>query len=370
VRSVYRLSPLLALVLASCLGRAPLPIGFIGPLTGHSSAVGVGARNGFLLALGKGPGAAPGKIGETRLLIKDDENDPDKCLEAMRQLKAEGCGLVILATTSQAAAKAIPWGIGQNILILSPTVSNTEFSGRDDLFIRINSSSDSYGVRLADVAFDGYGKRRMGIVGDLGNELYVRSVAGAFGREFRAKGGELLFDLEFHSDRGIPADELLARLKRTGADGLVILTASTEAAMIAKFMEKEEVRTGIFLPPWPLTIDLLNNGGKAVEGAIAVSVSDFEYRSEAGRAFHEGYLATYGEDPSFTAAFGYEASAILRRVLAMGGSPDPEAVKARLIGQRHFVGLQGSIDFDRNGDASRDLLLYAIEDGKFRRIGE
>jgi len=370
MRPGYCLLLAAALCFSSCVAKKPVPVGFVGPLTGPSSAVGLGARNGFLLALGEGPSAAPGDFGRSRLIVKDDENDPDKCLDAFRELRAEGCGIVILATTSQAAAKAIPWAMKEGMLVLSPTVSNASFSGMDDLFIRINTSSEAYGTKLAKTAFGIYGKRRVGVIGDSANALYVDAEAGAYKAEFVRQGGEVPFVLGFRSAEGVPAARLIAELERTRADGLVAVTASTEAAMIAKQIEKAALGIRMFLPPWPLTLDLIKNGGKAVEGAVAVSIVDMEYRSKEGRAFHAGYLAEYGEEPSFTAMFGYEAAAVLRRALATAKVSDPETVKRKLIELREFLGLQGSISFDKNGDASRDLFLFVVEDGKFKRIGQ
>jgi len=233
--------------------------------------------------MGDGTGSAPGRIGATRLIVKDDENDMDKCLLAFQQLKAQGCRIIILATTSQAARKAIPWAMREEILVLSPTVSDPTISGLDDLFIRINSSSENYGTKLADVAFTSYGKRFVAVIGDSANELYTKAVVDSFSARFAGLGGKVPFALTYRSSQGIPAKGLLSELKRAGADGLLVVTASTEAALIAKFTEKAGLTIKLFMPPWPLTIDLLKNGGKAVEGAIAVSIADMEYRSAAGQ---------------------------------------------------------------------------------------
>lgn len=98
----------LALVgVASCAPK-PIAIGFVGPLTGSSAPIGLGVRNGFLMAFSVGPGAATGSIPPYTLIVKDDHSDPDACLSALVELKAAGCSVAILGTTSQAATKALP----------------------------------------------------------------------------------------------------------------------------------------------------------------------------------------------------------------------------------------------------------------------
>lgn len=360
---------LMSLVLATMgCSQAPPTIGFVGPLTGPSSAVGLGARNGVILAM-EGQGKSTARLRPSaRILVEDDENSADRCLEAFRRLGSQGCRLVILATTSQAATRAIPWAIDNGILVLSPTVSNPAFSGRDDLFIRINSPSGDYGTELAKLAYGRFGKRQIAMVGDLDNRLYIEAVCSAFREEFTREGGIIPFDLRFSSRAGMPYGELGKELAKAGADGILLATASTEAALIAKFLEKSGKAPAIFLPPWPLTLDLLRNGGKAIDGAIAISIADMEYSSEGGKVFREAYLAKFGEEPSFTAMFGFETAGILASAMASGRGSDPVLVKRRILDTGRFPGLQGDIVFDRNGDATRTLFFFEIEDGKFRRL--
>jgi len=358
---------ILAVIESSCAGR-PLAIGFVGPLTGPSSAVGLGARNGFQMAFGDGPGAAGGKLGSIKLLIKDDANDQDQCLRAFRELKADGCRLVILATTSQAAQKAIPWAIGEGILVISPTVSDPTFSGTDDLFFRVNESSGSYGEMLARTVLERFGIRTVGLIGDLRNRTYTSAVFDAFSDTYEKLGGNTAFKLEFDSAKSVEPDKMTAEIKRTGTRAIVVVAASSETVIIAKTLEKERLNARLFLPPWPLTVDLLKNGGNAVEGVVAVSVSDMEYRTEAGKAFRDNYLKEYGEGPSYTAMFGWEGAAILRTAISESPRADPLSIKKQILSTGVFQGPQGTIEFNKAGDASRSKFLFEIRGGQFVRI--
>jgi len=340
----------------------------VGPLTGPSSSVGLGARNGFLLALGSDEGAAQGKIGKTELMVYDDGNDQDRCLEAFRQLKTSGCNLVVLATTSNAAIKAIPYALSQGMLVISPTVSDPTFSGMDDLFLRVNDSSGSYGEVLAHVARERSGLDRVGIIGDVRNENYRAVVAREFTKTFLSLGGEVVFDLFLNSADGVDETTLVRAVRGGAIQGLVVVAASSETAMVAKFLDKAELNVQLLLPPWPLTLDLIQNGGDAVEGAVAVSTADMDYTTPAGRAFRFAYAAKYGEEPSFTAMFGWEAASVLRRALANTKTRESLAVKAAILGTGTFSGLQGDISFNALGDASREKFLFTIQDGRFVRM--
>ena len=356
-----------AAAVISC-AKPPLPIGFVGPLTGPSSSVGLGARNGFLLALGSDEGAAPGKIGKTELMVYDDGNDQDRCLEACRQLKALGCDIVVLATTSNAAIKAIPWAISEGMLVITPTVSDPTFSGKDDLLLRVNASSASFGERLAHAARERTGLGKVGIIGDVRNENYRAAVVRAFTSTFSNLGGEVVFDLLLNSAVGVDQATLVQAVRDSGIEGLVVVAASSETVMVAKYLEKAGLDIQLLLPAWPLTLDLIQNGGSAVEGVVAVGASDMDYSTPAGKAFRSAYAAKYGEEPSFTGMFGWEATSVLRRALAESKSRNSGEIKDTILRIGTFPGLEGTISFDSLGDASRGEYLFTIKEGRFVRL--
>ncbi|WP_455382259.1 ABC transporter substrate-binding protein [Salinispira pacifica] len=355
---------ILALFSAGCAGRSPVRIGVVGPLTGPSSAVGTGVRNGFLMLFDSGPAGDP----PVEISVRDDMNNAENCLAAVQSLEAAGCKVIVLGTTSEAAARAIAYAERRDLLLISPTVSDDAYGGRDDLFFRVNSPSSEYGRYLADRASVRAGTRRAVLIGDENNARYTHTVFDSFTAELERKGGKVVAALTFHSDSPLPYLEILDMLNRTAPDAVVIVTASAEAAHICKQMERAGLRLPVYLPPWPLTLDLLANGGNAVEGATAASIVDLEYRTDAGRRFYEQYRAVYGASPSFTAMFGYETASILRRVLLAAHGTRPKELKRALLRIRTFDGLQGPISFDSFGDAQRPMFLYQIEGGTFRRI--
>jgi len=352
----------------SACSQPPLRVGFVGPLTGNSSAIGLGCRNGFLMALGEGQGAAPGTVPRLELMVKDDKNDPEACLQAFKDLKAAGCTIVVLGTPSQAASKAVPWAIDNGILVITPTVSSPIEGDGSRLYIRVNMPSSEYGKVLAQAAMARFRETKVGIIGDSRNSSYVDAVKGAFLSEYARLGGKASFDLSFDSSKGIPGSRLVAEIRSTGCDGLLAIAASTEVVLMAKALERDRLHVQFLLPPWPLTLDLIQNGGAAVEGAVAVSIADLEYRSAAGKAFESAYRSEYGEAPSFTAMFGWEAASVLRAALASGCPATPKALSDRIISIQDFDGLQGKIKFNADGKATRTMFFFKIEGGAFRLI--
>ncbi|HUX36406.1 MAG TPA: ABC transporter substrate-binding protein [Rectinemataceae bacterium] len=367
VSRVAVFASILSAVFAAC-SSSQSHVGFVGPLTGSSSAIGLGCRNGFLMAFGEGPGAAPGSIPALDLVVKDDMNDPAVCLRDMKELKASGCQAVILGTPSQAATEAVPWAVANGMLVITPTVSSPIRGDDSPLFIRVNMPSSEYGRALARTAVERFHVMRMGVVGDSRNSSYVDTVDKAFIDEYEGLGGKTSFVRSFDSAKEKPQEGLAAAIRSSSCEGLLVIAASTEVVLVAKELDRAGLHTQLFLPPWPLTLDLIRNGGTAVEGAVAVSIADLEFRSPAGKAFEAAYRDDHGEEPSFTAMFGWEAASILRAAIASGGRKTAMALRDRILALRSFDGLQGKIEFDSRGRATRTMFLFRIEGGSFKRI--
>jgi len=358
---------LAALFTTGC-SRPALVIGFVGPLTGSSSAVGLGCRNGFLMAFGEVEKNGSRKNPVYELLVKDDANDPDTCLAAFKELKEEGCSTIVLGTTSNAASKALPWAMENGIFVISPTVSSFDASGGPQLFVRVNTASAEYGVRLAQIAREKYNIRKMGIIGDDRNKSYVKAVHDAFVSEYASLGGITGFSQFFDSMAQKPAADFIASLGKTGCDGVLIIAASTDVVLLVKELQKSGLAPQVFLPPWPFTLDLLHNGGTAVEGVVGISIADLGYASPAAKLFETNYLKEFGESPSFTAMFGYEASSILLRGIAAGSGFKPAEIRQAIINIGDFDGLQGAISFNEKAEADREMFLFTIRNGAFIRV--
>lgn len=355
-----------SLLFFSCMQK-PIVIGFVGPLTGSSSTVGLSGRNGFLMAFGDGLSAAPGKKGNLKLVVKDDQSNPDECLRVFKELKNEGCSVIVLGTTSNAASKALPWAMDNGIFVISPTVSSIQITDTN-LFVRVNTAAEEYGIALAHIAFERFNSRKIGIIGDDRNAAYVHPVRDSFAQEFKKLGGLISFSLSFDSKTEKPAVALTIKMRETACDSVLMIAASTDVVLMEKEIERCELKVQVYLPPWPLTLDLLQNGGKAVEGAVAISVADLEFRSAAGKNFEVAYLDEFGEHPSFTAMFGYEASSILRTALGAERKVDPVDLRQRIIKIGTFNGLQGKISFNINAEAEREMFRFIIKGGSFQRV--
>lgn len=354
--------------ITSCVLKKPIKIGLIGPLTGPSSAVGQGIRNGFQMAFDETFRAAGIRGRRIDLIVRDDENSTDKCLAAIKTLESAGCGIILIGTTSEAGKDAVQYANKQGLFVLSPTISDDSLNNLDDFFFRISLSSSKYGENLAEAVRRFGNKKRIALLGDEKNATYKNLIFDSFRKNFVSADREIVYEKSFNSDAPLPYAEIIDGVAAAKADGVLIVAASTETALLCKFFERAGVTSQVYLPPWPLTIDLIKNGGKAVENVITVSVADMEFTAPEAKEFRKQYLEKYSVEPSFTAMFGYEAAAILRQALNNVKTFDPESIKTAFLKIRGFKALQGTINFDDFGDALRPMFYFTIKDGRFMRL--
>ena len=88
--------------------EAPIKVGFVGPLSGRLSVLGVAGRNGATLAVEEtnGMGGVNGRPVE--LIVRNDEQDEKKALKADKDLLNENVVAIIGHMTSTMSLAALP----------------------------------------------------------------------------------------------------------------------------------------------------------------------------------------------------------------------------------------------------------------------
>src|SRR5690606_34976980 len=102
----------------------------------------------------------------------------------------------------------------------------------------------------------------------------------------------------------------------------------------------------------------------------AVFVDAFYPRSASRHivTFVNNYQMEFGEIPSATEAFAYDAASLLDRTLLVSGeSPSRQDVRNLLREVREFPGVTGKISF-RDGEFYRELKVLTFQDGRISEI--
>ena len=130
---------LLAGSLISCGGKTggssdTIKIGGVGPTTGGAASYGTSVKNGASLAV-KEINDAGGVNGlKLELSFEDDENDPEKAVNAYNKLKDSGMQ-ILMATVTSTPCKAVKDNAhDDNMFLLTPSGSAVECTKYDNAF--------------------------------------------------------------------------------------------------------------------------------------------------------------------------------------------------------------------------------------------
>jgi branched-chain amino acid transport system substrate-binding protein len=358
-RSIY-LCVSLCLFL-SCAPR-PVRVGFIAPMTGASANIGVEGYKGFSLALAELEEGGPRWRFEATL--KDDAGDPQACLAAAQELYADGVRVIILHTTSGAAAGALPWLLERDVIVLTRAVSASSWVGRDDNFIRFIGSAAQFGQGLGRYAAR-RGALRMATVLDRRNAAYASDILGGLEAALEEAGSGAAVIAEIEAGDGMDHDELARWILLSGADAAAAVLAGLDAAKLAQALDRVGFKGDLYLAPWSQDHNLLSYAGSMTDRIFLANSFNPSDRSPRYRAFVESFRSVFGEEPVMSSLYGYEIAYFLSQGLAAAKDMSPRAVKAALLERDGFNGLQQRVKLDEFGDLEMDIMIITIKAGRF-----
>lgn len=357
---------ILALALAACGDREPIRIGFLGGVSGRVADLGIGGRNGAQLAIEQ-RNAAGGIDGRpVELVVEDDQQDPDVAKAALDRLIARKVVAVVGPMTSAMAVAVAPQADAAHLLLLSPTATTTQLSGKDDYFLRVLAPTTAYAHKSARHHYDVDGLQHVAAIYDLRNKAYTESWLADYRQAFEAAGGRIDLAIGFESSAETQFAELVEQLLTTSPDGVLILANSVDTALLAQQVRKRDARVRICTSEWAATERLLELGGKAVDGVIVAQFIDRDSKIPSYVAFREKYLQRFGHAPGFPGLTGFDATNVILDALA--ANPSGQDLKQTILARKRFTGAQSPLVFDAHGDAARETFLTVIRDGQFKRL--
>lgn len=349
------------LALGAC-HRTPdtVRVGFIGGLTGTVAELGVQGRNGALLATEQ----LNAEQSPTRyeLLVEDDRQSDVVARGALERLAARRAAFVVGPMTSSVAVALLPIAQRLNLVLISPTATSDDLSGKPDHFFRVAADASAGARQLAQLLLR-RGVRRVALLRDARNASYTTSFGQSLAGVLQAGGATITADLDYgrqEIDFTALAEQLMA-----GRPQFVALVAGVgDSALMGQQLRRIDPQVGLAVTPWAANPRLLQLGSSVIDGCLALQALDLDSPLPAYVAFRSRYRERFGEPPTTPAVQAYEATMVgalayrevdgqrtLRQVLSQAG--------------RRWPGLYSDIVFDANGDTQRPLHLAEVRAGRF-----
>lgn len=365
-RSVAAVGCLALLFLATaCEDQAPIRIGFLGGITGRGADIGKASRNALQMAIEERNAAGGIKGRKLEMIVRDDANDPAQAAIATTELIDLNVDAIVGPNVSAMAAVALPLIEQAEILTVSPTVSSSAFVGLDDHFIRINSSTTDNAHAYADqMAATGY--RRIAAALDRNNLIFAEKWLEEFRVRIAVSGGEVLIAETFDSNSTKAEDApaaTIARLLARKPDVLLFLANGVDTAQLAQQARKQSQIIPLVAAEWAASEELIQLGGKAIDGLEVVQSYDRGDRSPRYREFANTYRANFRSDPGYSAVAAYDAAVLLFAALEQREAG--QSLKEAILSVGEVPGLQQPIAVDRFGDGRRRAYFMVIRGGQF-----
>ena len=352
----------LALTLASgCQPRDNVRIGFLGGLSGSLSDLGVGGRNGAQLAVDTLN--AEGRE-HFELLVEDDRQNPDAARAAIAAFSAQGARFAVGPMTSAMAVAAVPVADRLRLVLITPTATTDELSGKNDWFFRTAADASTGAHQLAQVLYR-RGARTLAVLMDVSNRAYSASFGHAAAAQFTTSGGRVVAQVDYESGPALDYAALARRLADAAPDAVLLVDSPGEAAIVAQQLRRLDDHAVIALSPWGANVQFVQFGGRAVEGTIALQAVNLDSPLPRMREFAQRYRARFGDAPTTPAVQSYEAVMLGAAALRRGGR---EGLRETLAVPGSWPGLDGDFSLDANGDTSRMLHLTEVRQARFEAL--
>jgi branched-chain amino acid transport system substrate-binding protein len=365
----FALAATVALSPAGALGqdKPRIKIGFIGPVSGGNAAQGLGAQNGFLLAIeqanaGDYPYAVEG-------VALDDASDPQTGVGAAMKLVNDAEVVAAIGHWNSPVALAtipvfnrfqmpfIVWGA------ISPKITDQNLPE----VTRVTPTLLAENLPLAQWAASDLGVKSVAIVADTSD--YGTGNADAFQAFFTEAGGQIVStDLLPVGTTDFRA--VLTKIKDAGADGIYFGGVITEAGIL----RKQQVELGLDIPMIGISgfydPEFIALAGDAAEGTM-VSYPAAQSNPKLDQ-MHADYAArAFAEPESPYTKYAYDATGILLAAIRETGIEDKAAL-ARAIRGISYDGVLGTTTFDQNGQTQIpvEVEIKVVKGGEWVTLGK
>lgn len=367
MRRAGMLRPLLivgsiVLFLGGCQ-REPIRIGFLGGMSGRVADLGVGGRNGAMLAVEERNARGGIKGRPVELVIRDDEQNAETARTTAGELVERKVEAVIGPMTSSMAIAVVPIINRARLVAVSPTVTTTDLSGVDDYFLRVLPDTSRYAPKSARFHFQKSGLRRAAILYDTGNSSYTVSWLTGFRKTFEGLGGRTVAVGTFSSGENVSFSPIVHDVLRHNPDLVVLVCSAVDAALICQQIRKLNSRVTITVSEWGSTERFIELGGAAVEGVFFAQFLNHSDTTPRYRNFLAAYRKRFGQDPGFSALAAYDAANVV--LDALDARKKGEGLKSAILAIRTFQGVQRKIILNRFGDADATTFLTVVNNGRF-----
>lgn len=357
-------------------------VGIFEPASGENGAGGKQEVLGIRYAHSLQPTV---QIGEetynVELVEVDNQSDTTKAVTAAQSLVSSNVSVVLGSYGSSVAIAAGETFKTAKIPAIGISCTNPQVTLGNDYYFRTCFLDPFQGTVMANFAVDEMNAAKAFVVTQLGDD-YSSGLGAYFVDAFQKLGGTVQ-TAEFQTGE-TDFNAILTNILNSDAD-VIFVPSSIQTAPLFIIQTRQ---MGITLPilatdTWE-NESIINNAGQyATDVYLSTFFDEGDTSNPAAAEFVTGFKAWLNSDKqnltnngdsdgvAAVSALGFDAYNVAIRALEMAGSTDGQAVRDALPQMNYEGGVTGSLTFNENGDANKDMAYIKtidVENHNFKFI--
>ena len=346
----------------------PIRVGQFASLTGKEASFGVAAHQGVVLAVEE-LNARGGVLGRpVEFLVEDIESKAGESATVVTKLIARDKVVAILGgNASTNSLEAAPICQAAHVPMIAISSTNPRVTAMGTYIFRACFIDPFQGAVLAKFARETLHAKHVGLLTSV-SAPYSVGLSKVFRERFTAAGGEIAAEQKYtEGDKDFRAQ--LTALKALQPDAIAVTGYYTEAALICQQARALGIDVPIFGGDGWEAPQLLELGGKAVEGTYYSTHYSAESPAPEVQAFIRKFRARYdGQVPDAVAALGYDAMMLLADAMQRAGTTDGPRVRDALAATKDFPGVTGRTTIDAQRNTSKPAIILTVRDGRVQFV--
>jgi branched-chain amino acid transport system substrate-binding protein len=347
---------------AGAYAQDTIKIGLVNEATGPNAEAGVYTHNGAKLALAE-INASGGVLGKkVELKLEDNQSTNPGTVLAFSKLFGEGGIVAVIGPIRSTQIQAS-----------SPTVAKagipTMIGGTDPSLTKVNNRwvfrarpNDSYSSRvIADFGVNTLKKQKWAIIHS--TDAFGSGGMNALTTALKTLGVTPVL-IQGYTNNSQDFTPVVLAIKKSGADVIgTYMTNSPDVGIFAKQLRQLGVAAEWVGSPSVVTDTAMKLAGPALHGVYGIADFTPDSSPEA-QAYTKKYRDAYKLDPDVYSSWAYDALRVLALAINTAKSTEPEAIRKAIVGIKSWKGVEGSYNFDENGDGLRGYNVVKNEGGK------
>ena len=342
-----------------------IKVGFIGSLTGGTSANGLGGRNSADLAV-RLRNADPKAKYEYEMVALDDECKPNVGVQQATKLAADKA--IIAAVTHYCSAVAIATvdvyhKFGLPIIVWGAVLPDITYRNKYAEVHRVNGTMINQNQRNAELVST-LGYKNFAVIHDTTD--YGKGHNKYFSEALAKHGGKIVGTFGVTSDQQDFSTEL-TQIKSLNPEAIYFGGLTPIGVRIRAQMDKLGLNSVLLDGTSGIKSDAYIEGlGKLAEGSLSFIEGAPTERLPGGKFFLEKYNAqNYANPPEAYGAFAFAAMTLILDAIEQQG-PDRKKVQAVLNKVQDRDSIVGKVTFDDHGQNTVAIITaFVVQDGKW-----